>query len=94
MEKHKADEFLEFLDQIKKPTWLRHVIIPNINDNINSVKKLYSLRDKYPCIKKIELLPFRKLCNEKYKQQGIDFPFGHIREATKEDIERLKLGLV
>ena len=93
MEKSKADEFLEFLSEISKPTWIRQVIIPDINDSIGSVKKLYSLKEKYSCIEKIELLPFRKLCSEKYKEQGITFPFGNIREATKEDIERLKLGL-
>lgn len=90
MELHKADKFLSYLNEINKPTWIRQVIIPNINDNTESLLKLAELKNKYPCIKKFELLPFRKLCAEKYKNMNLPFPFENIREATKEDIENCK----
>lgn len=90
MELQKADEFLSYLNSINKPTWIRQVIIPNINDNTESLLKLTELKEKYPCIKKLELLPFRKLCTEKYKNMSLPFPFENIREATKEDIEDCK----
>ncbi len=90
MDIKKADEFLKFLNEIGKSTWIRQVIIPDINDNEQSLKKLASLKDNYSCIEKTELLPFRKLCIEKYSNLSIEFPFKDIREATKEDIERCK----
>ena len=90
MDLSKADEFLSYLNSVNKPTWLRQVIIPTINDSKESVSTLYSLKEKYACIEKIELLPFRKLCIEKYHALNIDFPFKDIREATKDDIESLK----
>ncbi|MEE0945274.1 MAG: pyruvate formate-lyase-activating protein [Acutalibacteraceae bacterium] len=93
MQKSKADEFLSYLNDTHKPTWLRQVIIPQINDNIDSVRKLYSLKNQFSCIEKIELLPFRKLCIEKYSELNIDFPFKNCREATKEDIEKLKTAV-
>lgn len=86
----KADQFLAYLNETNKPTWIRQVIIPDINDNSDSIKKLSALQQKFPCIEKIELLPFRKLCIEKYSSMSIPFPFENIREANKEDIERCK----
>ncbi len=80
--------FLNFLQSINKPTWLRQVIIPDINDNPDSVKKLSKIKEQFNCIEKVELLPFRKLCIEKYKSENIVFPFENIREATKEDIKK------
>ena len=87
MDKKKADEFLSFLNSINKSVWIRQVVIPDINNNSESIKYLFSLKNKFPCIEKIELLPFRKLCIEKYNNLGLDFPFKDIRETTKEDIE-------
>ena len=90
MDIKKADDFLSFLNEINKPTWIRQVIIPDINNNQESLKKLSALKNNYSCIEKIELLPFRKLCIEKYDNLGIDFPFRNIKESTKEDIENCK----
>ena len=89
MKKSAADRFLDELEARKKRTWIRQVIIPDINDSEESVRRLYSLRDRYTCIEKIELLPFRKLCLEKYHSMGISFPLEDTPEASAELIERL-----
>ena len=90
MDLTKTDEFLSFLNRIGKPTWISQVIIPDVNDNEASLRLLAELKNKYSCIEKFELLPFRKLCIEKYKNLSLNFPFENIREATKEDIENCK----
>ncbi len=90
MEILKAESFLSYLNSINKPVWIRQVLIPDINDNESSLLKLYALKDKFPCVQKIELLPFKKLCIEKYEELNVPFPFANIRQATKEDIERCK----
>jgi pyruvate formate lyase activating enzyme len=38
----------------------------------------------------VELLPFRKLCIEKYKAMGIDFALSDVPEANEEMIEELR----
>ena len=91
--KDKVELFLGKLSEKKKRVWIRHVLIPDINDNVDSLKKLYALEDRYPCIEKTELLPFRKLCAEKYKSLGIEFPLDNTREANESDIEMLKKQL-
>lgn len=84
-----VDSFLEMLSQKNKRVWLRQVIIPTLNDTPESLEKLYALKNRYPCIEKIELLPFRKICLEKYSEMGIDFPLADVPEASDERIARL-----
>jgi len=40
-------------------------------------------------VDKVELLPFRKICQVKYDNMDIPFPFSHIPEPTRETMEKL-----
>ncbi len=83
---------LAFLDLLNKkgiPTVLRQVIIPGLNDNEDSINFLKSLRDKNPCITKIELLPFKKICSSKYQSLGKKFPFEEFPTPTSELMQKL-----
>lgn len=88
--KEKVDIFLTQLETKKKRVWLRQVIIPGVNDSEASVRALYEMGKKYSCIEKIELLPFRKLCLEKYEALGIEFLLRDTPEATDSDIRNLQ----
>lgn len=86
----KVIDFLEYLNEKNIPVTLRQVVIPTLNDNEESVKFLNQLREKYHCVDNIELLPFRKICQVKYDDMGIEFPFKDIPVPSKETIARLK----
>ncbi len=86
-------EFLGCLEQMQIPTTLRQVIIPTKTDNKENVLKLKEIAEKHSCVDKIELLPFRKLCQAKYDNLGIEFPFGKIDEPTKESMDKLNENL-
>ena len=86
----KVTDFLSYLNEQKIPTVLRQVIIPTLNDNEDNILKLKAISDKYACVQKIELLPFRKICQVKYDKMNLEFPFGHISEPKKETMEKLK----
>jgi pyruvate formate lyase activating enzyme len=88
-EKIKVDEFLEYLNSQNIDTWIRQVIIKDLNNNKSSVSALKELKEKYSCIKKIELLPFKKLCIEKYQKLNIQFPLADTDETSKAEIEEL-----
>jgi len=74
-------EFLEYLNFKKIQTTLRQVVIPTINDMEENFLKLKEIEKKYSCIDKTELLPFRKICQVKYDELNIKFPFEHIPEG-------------
>ncbi len=81
--------FLEYLDAVHIPVTLRQVIIPSLNDNEDNIFNLKEIKNKYNCIDKTELLPFRKICQVKYDKIEIDFPFANIPEPDKETMEKL-----
>jgi len=82
-------DFLKLLEEKNIPTTLRQVIIPTVNDTKENVFKLKEIAEKYSCVDKIELLPFKKLCQVKYDNLGITFPFGKLPVPTNESIEKL-----
>ena len=82
-------EFLRYCQSKDKPVWIRQVVIPGINDSEKQIRQLFLHKKQYTCIKKLELLPFRKLCCEKYKELGIGFPFADVPEADTDKIKEL-----
>ncbi len=75
-------EFLAYLDKQNIDTTIRQVNIPTLNDSENDILLLKDMAKKYSCVKKIELLPFRKICQTKYDSMNIPFPLSHLPEST------------
>jgi pyruvate formate lyase activating enzyme len=87
--KESVDSFLDELQSRGIDTWLRQVIVKGINDDPCDVARLYEVAEAHDCVKKVELLKFRKLCAPKYENLGIEFPFGNIDATTEADIKRI-----
>ncbi len=85
--------FLGKLEALKKDTWIRHVIVPGINDSREDILRLCGLISGYKCIKNVELLPFRSLCIEKYEKLGIEFPLKDTKTPTNEQMAEFR-GIV
>ncbi len=85
----KVIEFLDYLNSVNIPVTLRQVIIPSINDNENNIKFIKDISQKYLCIDKTELLPFKKICTVKYENLKIPFPFEHIPLPSDETMNKL-----
>ena len=84
-----ALDFLSYLDGEKIPTWIRHVVVPGINDTEADILALREIISPYTCIEKTELLPFRKLCLEKYEALGIPFLLKDVPEADEARVREL-----
>ena len=83
---------LEFLGLLQKngiKTAVRQVVIRGVNDSADDLANLKKIADKYTVAEKVELLPFKKLCLEKYRAAGVDFRFENIPETTENDIKHL-----
>ena len=82
--------FLDYLCEQNIPTTIRQVIIPTQNDSDENVLELKTIVDAHKNVDKVELLPFRKICQVKYDKMGLEFPFGDIPEPTKAKMEELE----
>ena len=85
--------FLDYLTEQSIPATLRQVIIPSVNDTEEQVAVLGRIAAAHPNVDKVELLPFRKICQIKYDSLGMEFPFAHIPEPTKERMQLLEQAL-
>lgn len=84
-----VQKFLMLCEEKKIPTWIRHVVVPGMTDSEAEIGQLTELIKPYSCVKKIELLPFHKLCVEKYQKMKLVFPLADTPECDRETIERL-----
>lgn len=82
-------EFLALAEKMNVTVWVRHVVIPGINDTKEDILRLKDIMGGYSCIKKCELLPFKKICVPKYENLGIKFPLRDTPACDEKTIERL-----
>ena len=80
-------EFLKFLNKNNIKTILRQVVIPTKNAFLENFEKLKQIKEAHKCVEKIELLPFKKICQVKYDNLKMVFPFKDIPEPDKKDMD-------
>ncbi len=82
---------LQMLGERGIPAWIRQVIIPGINDSAEAIDALIERLSPYRAvIRRLELLPFRKLCTLKYEELGIAFPLANTEEADPAAVSTLE----
>ena len=82
----KVMSFLEYCEKKGKRLWIRTVVVPNINDNIDIMNKYIEIVRKLKMVEKYKLLPFHTMGFEKYEKLAIKNPL----ESTKPmDIQKI-----
>ena len=80
-------DFAKYLDEIKKPVWIRHVLVPQRSDDDGALGKLREFIDGLSNVEKVEVLPYHTLGAYKWKELGYEYPLEGIDPPTKERIE-------
>lgn len=87
------DEFNYFLKKVQdmdKKLWLRQVIVPDINDNIDYINDLKKYISKIKNVEKIELLPYHTMGKEKYKKLNLKYRLEDTLSMDKEKLKELE----
>ena len=69
--------------------WVRHVVVPELNDTLEDMGKIKALAESFPNLEKIEWRPFHNLCLEKYQAMGIAFPLEGVPNMDENRLEEL-----
>lgn len=83
-------EFAKYLSSIKKPMWIRQVLIPDITDKQEDLENLKNFIYSLNSVEKIEILPYHDMGQYKWEKLGISYPLKNVRPATLNDLERAK----
>lgn len=96
-EKHKALtghsnenilDMAEYLNEIKKPVWIRHVLVPGLTDDTENLTGIRSFLDTLSNVEKVEVLPYHTLGIYKWEALGIEYTLKDTDPPSKEAVKR------
>ena len=68
--------------------WIRHVLVPSINDQQEYLEGLRDFIKTLNTVKKIEVLGYHTMGVSKWRYCDEDYPLEGIPAATSEDVKR------
>lgn len=77
-------EFAKYLSEIKKPMWVRHVVVPNITFNEKYLTELGKFLAGLNNIAALDVLPYHDMAIPKYENLGIEYPLKGVPPLTHE----------
>ncbi len=75
-------EALDYIQSMNKPVILRLPIIPGFNDNPEHFAAAKAVRQRYPVIRKLEVMPYHLLGLDKWSRVGLDYSLKEQPGAT------------
>ena len=80
---NKVLAFARYLDEIQKPVWIRHVVVPEITFKKESLVKVGELLKTLSNVEKLEVLPYHTLGENKYENLGMEYPLKGVPQLSK-----------
>ena len=83
-----------YLSDMKKPVWIRHVLVPKRSDKDEYLDRLHEFILTLHNVERVEVLPYHSLGAYKWKELGMEYPLEGIDPPTAERVEnaRKRLG--
>jgi len=92
----KTLEFLQISQEMRVPTWIRYVLVPGLTDGFADMRNLAEFLRGFDNIEKIEVLPFHKQGEYKWKTHNVPYeladtgpPSKELLDAAKEILEKM-----
>ena len=83
-------EMFRYLDEINKPVWIRHVLVPGITDNDEYLIQTRDFIRTLHNVQRVEVLPYHGLGAMKYKDLGIDYVLKDTNSPTAERVQNAR----
>ncbi len=81
-----ALEILNFRQSCRSPVWIRHVVVPGLTLNTAELTKTADYLAMYPCVERVELLPFHKMGEYKWEQLKRPYALTDTPTPTPEEL--------
>lgn len=83
-------DMADYLSEIKKPVWVRHVLVPGYSDCEEDLRKLRAFLDTLANVDRVEVLPYHTLGIFKWKSLGYDYPLEGVEPPKRERVENAR----
>ena len=77
--------FANYLDEMKKPVWIRHVVVPGITFDEAALTKVGEFLKTLSNVEKLEVLPYHTLGENKYENMGMKYPLKGVSQLSKDE---------
>ena len=80
--------FARRLSQLKRPMWVRYVLVPGLTDIPEEMADLARFVASLGVVERVEILPFHQLGEYKWKRLGLDYKLEDTKPPSGETIAR------
>jgi pyruvate formate lyase activating enzyme len=79
-----------YLSEIRKPVWIRRVIVPGLTDGEDDLYRLRDFIGELSNVKKTEVLAYHDMGAVKWKALGLSYALEGVRPAGDDDLARAR----
>lgn len=84
-------DFAKYLSEKNIAMWIRHVVVPSVNDKEEYLSELGKFLATLKTIKALDMLPYHNMAEPKYESLGIQYPLKGLPALTKEEILKARI---
>ena len=81
-------DFMDYLSEIKKPVWLRYVLVPGLTDEEKDLENWAKYVSKFENVERVDILPFHQMGAHKWEEIGRAYPLKDTPAATMDDVHK------
>ncbi len=78
-------DFAEYISEKGVELWIRHVVVPTVTDDEESLRRLGHFIGGLRTLKALDVLPYHDMGKEKYRNMGLEYPLEDIPPLSKAD---------
>ena len=83
-------DMLRYLDEIRKPIWIRHVLVPERTAFEEDLTAMRAFLDTLHNVERVEVLPYHTMGVFKWEKLGIPYPLEGISPPTESQTARAR----
>jgi pyruvate formate lyase activating enzyme len=80
-------DLAEYLSNQKVPVWVRHVLVPSINDYDEDLTALRKFIETLSNVEKIEVLPYHQMGVYKWKNLGLEYKLADVAPPSEDRVK-------
>jgi pyruvate formate lyase activating enzyme len=80
--------FARRLGELKRPVWVRYVLVPWLTDDPEDLAKTAEFAADLGVVERVDVLPFHQMGRSKWHRLGIEYTLDNAQSPTVEAVER------
>lgn len=83
-------DMFHYLDEIHKPIWIRHVLVPGITDKDEYLYQTRNFIETLHNVERIDVLPYHSMGAYKWEKAGLTYPLRGVNPPSEERVENAR----